>query len=86
MLESTSKYGFSSFVVGTIIKPSIIDRDDYIRSKFRLRGIDSVKTDITHELSKQFSRKTKNGVTRVKKGRMRILKFSALDRLRGSSE
>jgi len=62
MLESTSKYGFSSFVVGTIIKPSIIDRDDYIRSKFRLRGIDSVKTDITHELSKQFARKTKKNL------------------------
>ena len=62
MLESTSKYGFSSFVVGTILKPSIIDRDDFIRSKFRLRGIDSVKTDITHELSKQFARKTKKNL------------------------
>ena len=59
MLESTSKYGFSSFGVGTIIKPSIMDRDDYIKSKFRLRGIDSVKTDITHKLSKQFAKKTK---------------------------
>ena len=59
MQESSSKYGFSSFVVGAIIKPSVIDRDDFIRSKFRLRGIDSVKTDITRELSKQFTRKTK---------------------------
>ena len=59
MQESSSNYGFSSFVVGAILKPSIIDRDDYIRSKFRLRGIDSVKTDLTRELSKQFARKTK---------------------------
>ena len=59
MLESCSSYGFSSFVVGAKIKPSIIDRDDYIRSKFQLRGIDSIKTDLTHELSKRFSRKTK---------------------------
>ncbi len=58
MLGSSSNYGFSSFVVGAIIKPSVIDRDDYLRSKYRLRGIDSVKTDITRELSKQFSRKT----------------------------
>ncbi len=62
MLESTSKYGFSSFGVGTIIKPSIMDRDDYIKSKFRLRGIDSVKTDITHKLSKQFAKKTKKNL------------------------
>lgn len=59
MLESCSAYGFSSFVVGAKIKPSIIDRDDVIRSKFQLRGIDSVKTDLTRELSKQFARKTK---------------------------
>ena len=59
MLDSCSAYGFSSFVVGAKIKPSIIDRDDIIRSKFQLRGIDSVKTDLTRELSKLFARKTK---------------------------
>jgi len=59
MLDSCNDYGFSSFVVGAKIKPSIIDRDDVIRSKFKLRGIDSVKTDLTHELSKQFAKKTK---------------------------
>ena len=62
MLESSSNYGFSSFVVGAIVKPSIIDRDDLLRSKYRLRGIDSVKTDITRELSKQYSRKTKKNL------------------------
>lgn len=59
MLDGSSSYGFSTFVVGAIIQPSIIDRDDYIRSEFRLKGIDSIKTDITRELSKQFARKTK---------------------------
>lgn len=59
MLESSSKYDFSSMIVGALIKPSIIDRDDYIRSKYQLRGIDSVKTDITKELGKQFIKKTK---------------------------
>ena len=42
MLESSSKYKFSSFVVGSIIQPSIIDRDDYIRSKYKLQGIDKI--------------------------------------------
>jgi tRNA pseudouridine synthase 10 len=59
MLESSSSYSFSTFSVGTMIKPSISDRDDYIRSKYKLKGIDSVKTDITRELGKSFSRKTK---------------------------
>ena len=59
MLESSLNHGFSSFVVGAMIQPSIIDRDDFLRSKYRLRGIDGVKTDITREISKQFAKKTK---------------------------
>ncbi|MCE9652831.1 MAG: tRNA pseudouridine(54/55) synthase Pus10 [Nitrosarchaeum sp.] len=59
MLDYSSQYDFSSIIVGALIKPSIIDRDDYIRSKYKLKGIDSVKTDITKELGKQFIKKTK---------------------------
>ena len=62
MLDVSSKYDFSSMVVGALIKPSMIDRDDYIRSKYKLRGIDSVKTDITKELGKQFAKKTKKRI------------------------
>ncbi len=59
MLDASSKYNYSSIVIGALIKPSIIDRDDYIKSKYKLRGIDSVKNDITKELGKQFVKKTK---------------------------
>ncbi len=62
MFDASSKYDFSSMVVGALIKPSIIDRDDYIRSKYKLRGIDSVKTDITKELGKQFTKKIKKTI------------------------
>ena len=58
MITSSSEYSFSTFSVGALIKPSIMDRDDYIRSKYKLKGIDSVKTDVTKELGKLFSRKT----------------------------
>ncbi len=59
MLDVSSNYFFTSFSVGAMIKPSIIDRDDYIRSQYKLKGIDSIKTDVTKELSKSFSKKTK---------------------------
>ncbi|MFQ5440056.1 MAG: tRNA pseudouridine(54/55) synthase Pus10 [Nitrosopumilaceae archaeon] len=59
MLDSSRDYNFSSFVVGAIIQPSVVDRDDYLRSRYRLLGIDSVKTDITREISKQFVKKSK---------------------------
>jgi len=59
MIDSSSSYDYSSFSVGAIVKPSIIDRDDLIRSKYKLKGIDGIKTDITKELVKLFSKKTK---------------------------
>ena len=62
MFDASSKYDFSSMIVGALIKPSIIDRDDYIRSKYKLRGIDSVKTGITKELGKQFTKKIKKTI------------------------
>ena len=62
MLETSYEYSFSTFSVGALIKPSIVDRDDYIRSKYKLKGIDSIKTDITKELGKSFCKKTKKNI------------------------
>ncbi|MEM3170087.1 MAG: tRNA pseudouridine(54/55) synthase Pus10 [Candidatus Nitrosotenuis sp.] len=59
LLEISSEYEFRTFLIGAILKPSILDRDDQIRSQFKLKGIDSVKTNITRELAKQFSKKTR---------------------------
>ena len=62
MFEKSSDYQFSSFVIGAILKPSVTDRDDLIRSKFKLQGIDSIKTSITKELSKKFAKKTRKKI------------------------
>jgi len=58
MLDSSSNYAFKTYGVGLLIKPSIVDRDDFIRSKYKLKGIDSIKTDIAKELIKLFTKKT----------------------------
>ena len=58
MIDSSSNYVFKTYGVGIMIKPSIVDRDDFLRSKYKFKGIDSVKTDITKELVKLFSKKT----------------------------
>ncbi|HEY5735274.1 MAG TPA: tRNA pseudouridine(54/55) synthase Pus10 [Nitrosopumilus sp.] len=62
MLDASSNYSFTTFSVGTMIKPSIMDRDDFLRSEYHLRGIDSVKADITKELGRFYSRKTKKRI------------------------
>ncbi|MCV0431338.1 tRNA pseudouridine(54/55) synthase Pus10 [Nitrosopumilus sp.] len=65
MLNVSSSYSFTTFSVGAIIKPSIVDRDDSVRSQFKLKGIDSIKTDITKELGKLFVKKTKKAIDHV---------------------
>ena len=58
MIEASSNYSYLTFSVGAMIKPSIVDRDDHVRSQYKLRGIDSIKTDVTKELGRSFSKKT----------------------------
>ena len=62
MLDMSKEYEFSSFLIGAILQPSILDRDDLIRSKFKLKGIHSIKNDITREMGKKFGRRTKTKV------------------------
>jgi len=62
MLEISKEYEFSTFLIGAILQPSILDRDDIIRSKFKLRGIAGIKSDITREMGKRFGKKTKTKV------------------------
>lgn len=59
MQQASSEYDFKSFLVGAKLKPSVFDRDDHLRSQFKLKGIDGIKTSITRELAKTFARKTK---------------------------
>jgi len=59
MILASKEFDFSTFVVGTILKPSVVDKDDLIRSKFKLQGIDSIKSNLTYNLSKKFARKTR---------------------------
>ena len=58
MRDATDGYEFDTFSVGAIIKPSVMDRDDRIRSSYRLQGSDSVKAGLTRELGRRFARMT----------------------------
>ena len=62
MHNVSTEYEFSTFIVGAILKQSIIERDDKLRSKFHLRGVDGIKTAVTRELGKKFVKKTKKHI------------------------
>lgn len=62
MLEISLGYQFLTFHTGAILRPSYVDRDDSIRSKFQLKGIDSIKTELTRQINKRFEKKTKKKI------------------------
>ena len=59
VLASASAYEFKTFLLGVTMRPSVVDKDDFIRSKFHLIGAESVKSAFAHDLSKALSRSTK---------------------------
>lgn len=65
IVERMEPYEFETFTVGATLKPSILDRDDYIRSKFRARGTGSIKTSLTYQLADIIAKRTKKRLDRT---------------------
>ncbi len=58
ILEKISNYDFKTFQIGIIIQPSYLDRDDFIKSKFKIQGVENIKFAILTELTKKISKIT----------------------------
>lgn len=61
IIDASSGYEFGTFLVGAKLRPSILDRDDHIRSKFQIR-VDAVKTNMTREIARRFARRSKKKI------------------------
>ena len=75
MQNASMRYEFSTFTVGAILKQSIIERDDKLRSKFHLHGVDGIKTAVTRELVKKFARKTSTRIDHLLPGIIFTINF-----------
>ena len=58
--EKSNIIDFRTFNLGLILKPSFLERDDCIKSKFKIKGIENIKFDLSKELAKKISRRTKS--------------------------
>lgn len=56
--DATRGVEFSTFVIGAILRPSLLDRDDAVRSAHHLKGSGSIKSEITQYLTRRFRRVT----------------------------
>ena len=57
IIEKSSSFDFKTFHLGITLKPSFLERDDHIKSKFKIKGIENIKFSIAKELTKKISRK-----------------------------
>jgi tRNA pseudouridine synthase 10 len=58
--EKSHDIDFKTFHIGITLKPSFLERDDYIKSKFKIKGLENIKFSVAKELTKKISRKTKS--------------------------
>ena len=45
--EKTSNFDFKTFNLGLILKHSYLERDDYLKSKFKIKGIENLKFSLS---------------------------------------
>lgn len=61
--EAVNKiYEFDTFTIGATLPPDIYEREDQIRSRLKIRGKVSIKTQILNELRRKFEINTKKKV------------------------
>ena len=58
--EKSNNVDFKTFNLGIILKNSYLERDDYLKSKFKIKGIENLKFSISNELAKKIVKKTKS--------------------------
>ncbi len=60
IFEKSSNLHFKTFNLGLILKHSFLERDDHIKSKFKIKGIENIKFGLSVEMAKKISRRTKS--------------------------
>ena len=58
--EKSNNIDFKTFNLGLTLKNSFLEKDDYIKSKFKIKGIENIKFGISKEMAKKISQKTKS--------------------------
>jgi tRNA pseudouridine synthase 10 len=61
----TSKYEFRTFAVGLILPPGVQNREDELRSEYKIRGRETVKSQISGKITNAIARTMRKSVDRL---------------------
>lgn len=57
-LTALEGYKYKTFLIGATIPSHMLEREDEVRARFKIKGTESVKSYLTKELGKRLTRKT----------------------------
>jgi tRNA pseudouridine synthase 10 len=55
-------YQFDTFLIGVTLPPNLFEKEDQIRARFKIRGRENIKGQLTRNLRKKFSEVTKKQI------------------------
>ena len=58
IIDASKEFQFQTFLIGAVLPTQIFEREDAMRARFKIRGMESVKGQLTRELGLRFSRLT----------------------------
>jgi len=52
VLGALKKYQFNTFLIGAVLPQQMLEREDEVRARFKIKGTENIKSDLTRELGK----------------------------------
>ncbi|HJT84107.1 MAG TPA: hypothetical protein VJ697_06460, partial [Nitrososphaeraceae archaeon] len=65
MIKYQEKYEYRSFSIGTSLPYFMYDKEDYIRSLYKLKNIENIKSSFNSEIRKYFKALSKKKIALV---------------------
>jgi tRNA pseudouridine synthase 10 len=62
VLDALKEYQFKTFLIGAMLPSQMLEKEDEVRARFKIKGIESIKSDLTKQLGKLLGSKTRKNV------------------------
>ncbi|MBI3116240.1 MAG: hypothetical protein HYZ12_02765 [Thaumarchaeota archaeon] len=73
VLRSVRDYEFSTFSIGIILPSGVQEREDEVRSELKMRGRETIKSEIAREISRYASKATRKKIDRMRPDLMALV-------------
>ena len=58
IVDKLKEFEYNTFLIGASVAPTLLDREDELRSRFKIKGKESLKSEITRLLTERISKTT----------------------------